>query len=131
MNTFSAYLFRSSLPPQQQEIQEIRADIILIHPIVIDHPTQTLNRENPDISILLKNEMRDFLHESIRVVERWFVGACVVHDLLRVEDVELYYEVCHDLEGYHEFQFVLLVLLGLWVRFWWGLHDVVPENGEE
>lgn len=70
MNTLRTYLFRAGLPPQQQEIQEIRADIILIHPIMIDHPTQTLNRENPDISILLKNEMRDSLHKSVRVVER-------------------------------------------------------------
>ncbi len=80
MHTFRTDLFSTGLPPQEQQVQKVRADTAFINPVVINHPTKTLNGKYPDVSVFGENQMRDFLHKSIRVVICGLVSACAVHD---------------------------------------------------
>ena len=46
--------------------------------------------------------MGHLFHKSVGVVVSRLIGAGIVHDIIRVQNVKFNNKVCHQFEGYHQ-----------------------------
>jgi len=77
---------------------------------MINHATKTLNREYPNISVLMQYELCDSFHKGIRVIKGSLICSGIVHYIFRIEYVEFDNEIGHQFKRKHYVQFILLIL---------------------